>query len=59
MSYSNEQIKFILENYLDIASGSMPIDKVKEFLKSSGRKNPAETFIILSLIHISEPTRPY
>lgn len=46
MSYSNEQIKFILENYLDIASGSMPIDKAKEFLKSAGRKNPAETFII-------------
>lgn len=46
MSYSNEQIKFILENYLDIASGSIPVDKAKEFLKSAGRKNPTETFII-------------
>jgi len=46
MGYSNEQIKFILEHYLEIASGDMPIDKAKDFLKSSGRNNPAETFII-------------
>jgi len=46
MSYSNEQIKFILEHYLEIASGNMPIDRAKEYLKSSGKKNPAEIFII-------------
>jgi len=46
MGYSNEQIKFILEHYLEIASGNMPIDKAKDFLKSTGRRNPAETFII-------------
>jgi hypothetical protein len=46
MGYSNEQIKFILEHYLEIASGNMPIDKAKDFLKSSGKRNPAETFIV-------------
>ena len=46
MGYSNEQIKFILEHYLAIASCQLPIDKAKEHLKSSGLKNPAEIFII-------------
>jgi hypothetical protein len=46
MSYSSDQIVFILQNYIDIASGNMPIDKAKEFLKSAGRKNPADTFLI-------------
>jgi len=46
MGYSNELSKFILEHYLEIASGNMPIDKAKEFMKSTGRKNPEETFII-------------
>jgi len=46
MGYSSQQIKFILEHYIDLAIGDMPIDKAKEFLKSAGRKNPAETFII-------------
>jgi len=46
MGYGNEQIKFILVHYLEIASGDLPIDKAKEYLKSVGKKNPAETFII-------------
>ena len=46
MSYSSDQIVFILENYIDIACGAYPIDKAKEFLKSAGNKNPAETFMI-------------
>ena len=46
MGYSNSQITFILQAYIDISSGNFPIDKAKEFLKSAGNKNPGETFII-------------
>jgi len=46
MGYNNEQIKFILEHYLEMASSNLPIDKAKEYLKSASKKNPAEMFII-------------
>lgn len=47
MGYSNEQIKFILEHYMDLASGDMPVDKAARWLKSvSGRKDYNATFSI-------------
>ena len=47
MGYKNEQIKFILENYIDLACGNMPVDKAAKWLKSvSGRKDYNATFSI-------------
>ena len=46
MGYSNELIQFILEHYMELASGNMPIDKAKEHLKSSSPRNPEEIFIV-------------
>ncbi len=47
MGYSNGQIKFIMENYIDLASGNMPVDKATKWLKSvSGRKDYNATFSI-------------
>ena len=47
MAYSTGQIKFILEHYIDLASGDMPVDKASKWLKSvSGRKDHNATFSI-------------
>jgi len=47
MGYSNEQIKFILEHYIDLASGNMPVDRATKWLKSvPGRKDYNATFSI-------------
>ena len=47
MGYSDGQIKFILENYIDLASGAMPVDKAARWLKSvSGCKDYLTTFSI-------------
>jgi hypothetical protein len=47
MGYSNGQIQFILEHYIDLASGNMPVDKATMWLKSvSGRKDYLTTFSI-------------
>jgi len=42
-SYSNRLIRFALENYIDLASGNLTVDKMAEFTLSKGRKNPMET----------------
>jgi len=46
LSYSNNLIRFTLNNWLDIKSGCVCIDKMAEFTKSAGRKNPTESALI-------------
>ena len=53
------RIHLLTSGYKPIATMYETLDSVRKELKKGGYKVTSETILDLSLIHISEPTRPY